>query len=537
MEELEPRLLFSADLPGVLAQSGLLGADPDTTPPAIVAMVDAPAVGAAIGQQQQTPAEAGFSLSQPRAGTVPQKELVFVDAGAPNYQQLINDLLKAQAQGRPIEVVVLESGRDGVEQITEALEERRDLGAVHIVSHGSDGSLALGNGRLSAYNLESYRDAIKSWQASLTEGADLLIYGCDFAGSAQGREMVETLSALTGADVAASNDTTGAASLGGDWELEYQAGDIEAQIAFSGELQETWQGSLTTYIVDNAGNSGTGTLREAITLANANAGFDNIFFDLGNGVQTINIATAMVGITDAVNIDATRNSAGVVDPDFIALGRPVVEIDGNGVGGNGLTLGAGSDGSTIRGLIINTFGGHGIEMTSSFNTIAGNWIGTDQAGTGDAGNLGQGIYDTGNGNTIGGYTDADRNVISGNDSGGIWLDEAINTLIVGNYIGTDFDGSGGVGNTNNGIDIDEDGVTPAGTIIGGTAAGARNVISGNTGRGIALNAGNVVIQGNYIGTNATATAVIGNGQHGIAMDGADNRIKDHGHTPEILAVR
>jgi hypothetical protein len=105
MEELEPRLLFSADLPGVLAQSGLLGGEPDSTPPAIVAMMDAPAVGVAIGHPEQTPAEAGFSLNQPRAGATPQKELVFVDAGAPNYQQLINDLLKAQAEGRPIEVV------------------------------------------------------------------------------------------------------------------------------------------------------------------------------------------------------------------------------------------------------------------------------------------------------------------------------------------------------------------------------------------------------------------------------------------------
>ena len=220
MEELEPRLLFSADLPGVLAQSGLLGGEPDATPPAIVA----------IGHPEQRPAEAGFSLNQPRAGATPQKELVFVDAGAPNYQQLINDLLKAQAGGRPIEVVVLETGRDGVEQITEARAERRDAGAVHIVSHGSDGSLALGNSRLNAYNLESYRDALKSWQAALTEGADLLIYGCGFAGSAQGREMVETLSALTGADVAASTDKTGISERGGDWELEFNVGEIETDI-------------------------------------------------------------------------------------------------------------------------------------------------------------------------------------------------------------------------------------------------------------------------------------------------------------------
>ncbi len=242
MEELEPRLLFSADLPGVLAQSGLLGGDIHPTPPAIVALVDAPSVGVTIGNNEQTPSEAAFALTIPKATATAQKELVFVDAGAPNYQQLINDLMKAQAEGRQIEVVVLESGRDGIEQITEAMAERRDVSAVHIVSHGSNGSLTLGNVELNAYNLEKYRDAIAGWEASLTDGADLLIYGCDFAGSAQGREMVESLSSLTGADVAASTDTTGNTKLGGDWDLEYEAGDIEAQIAFSTELQQDWRG-------------------------------------------------------------------------------------------------------------------------------------------------------------------------------------------------------------------------------------------------------------------------------------------------------
>jgi hypothetical protein len=166
---------------------------------------------------------------------------VLVDAGTPNYQQLINDLLKAQAEGRRIEVVVLETGRDGIEQISEAMAERRDVDAVHIISHGSDGNLQLGNAKLNAYNLESYRDAIKSWQVAMIEGADLLIYGCDFAGSAQGREMVETLSALTGADVAASTDKTGAAAMDGDWELEYKLGSVETDVAFSLDVQQNWE--------------------------------------------------------------------------------------------------------------------------------------------------------------------------------------------------------------------------------------------------------------------------------------------------------
>ena len=133
MEELEPRLLFSADLPGVLAQSGLFGGDLEPAPPAIVSMMDTPSVGVGIDPGERTSSQGGFSLSQPRASATQGKELVFIDAGAPNYQQLINDLMKAQAEGRPIEVVVLETGRDGIEQITEAMAERRNVSAMHIV--------------------------------------------------------------------------------------------------------------------------------------------------------------------------------------------------------------------------------------------------------------------------------------------------------------------------------------------------------------------------------------------------------------------
>jgi hypothetical protein len=76
MEELEPRLLFSADLPGVLAQSGLLGGEAEPTPPAIVTLVDAPAVGVTIGNSGESNAESGFSLSQPKSSTQVQKELM-----------------------------------------------------------------------------------------------------------------------------------------------------------------------------------------------------------------------------------------------------------------------------------------------------------------------------------------------------------------------------------------------------------------------------------------------------------------------------
>jgi parallel beta-helix repeat protein len=425
-------------------------------------------------------------------------------------------------------VVVLESGRDGVEQITEAIEERRDVGAVHIVSHGSDGSLTLGNSKLSAYNVDRYRDAIKSWQASLTEGADLLIYGCDFAGSAQGREMVEVLSALTGADVAASTDKTGLADRGGDWELEYEAGDIETGIAFSAELQENWRGTLATYEVWSTLDDGSaGTLRWAINQSNATTSVDDdITFNIGGGgVQTIALGTALPDIDDTVNIDGTTQSGFAGEPLIVittALGFD------HSVGDDAMYLGGDSDGSTIRGLIFNGDEGLGfdsniIEITTSNNTIVGNWFGLDADGV-------TGIRTGGDGIDIGGS--AHGNIIQDNVFGVI-DDDAMqiagdNTIVQGNYFGTDKTGMvvavGVVGTA-----WDDDPVPgiqsevillrngAQGTIIGGTLGDERNVIGRGSRAGIQIGVNgatppsNTTIQGNYIGVNAAGNSDVAGG--------------------------
>jgi len=167
MEELEPRLLFSADLPGVAL-------DPDPTgiggPPPAPALVQGTAsVEADAGERSRA--------------TGQRQEVVFIDAAAPNYQQLIDDLSKSADQGRNIAVVVLDTDRDGIEQITEALTRFRNLDAVHIFSHGSDGSLQLGNSQLDQSTLKRYAHRIQGWGQSLNDDADLLLYGCDVAGA------------------------------------------------------------------------------------------------------------------------------------------------------------------------------------------------------------------------------------------------------------------------------------------------------------------------------------------------------------------
>jgi hypothetical protein len=82
--------------------------------------------------------------------------------------------------------------------------------------------------------------------AGCSDQRDILFYGCDFAGSHDGKLLIESLSALTGADVAASIDDTGHAIFGGDWDLEYKAGEIQSSVAFSVNVQASWLGLLAT---------------------------------------------------------------------------------------------------------------------------------------------------------------------------------------------------------------------------------------------------------------------------------------------------
>ena len=273
---------------------------------------------------------------------------------------------------------------------------------------------------------------------------------------------------------------------------------------------------------------GAVSLREAITAANSTAGTDTISFNIaGAGPHTINVLSALPTITQAVIIDGTT------EPDFGT--SPIIELNGSGAGAvNGLVLAAGSGGSTIRGLVIQNFNQSGILVQSANNVIAGNYIGLDSDGTTIARNntsnttsLG-GIRLETSGNTIGGLTAADRNVISGNFYSGIVLfgSSANSNIIRGNYIGTDAGGTLDRGNDQEGIDIDGG----SNNIIGGDSVAARNVISGNDSDGIEIDSGdNNIIQGNYIGTDYTGTLDVGNARDGIdinenAGDGATGNL-------------
>jgi hypothetical protein len=157
-------------------------------------------------------------------------ELFFVDRTVADSDKLLAGIL-------PSQIVYLDPSQDGVMQISAALAQRQGITAVHIIAHGDSGSLRLGNAELNGGNLDRYRDSLQSWQNSLTENADILIYGCDVAAGLQGQTFVNQISQWTGADVAASDDLTGNAALGGDWILEMGTGTIDSNILSSIDYQ------------------------------------------------------------------------------------------------------------------------------------------------------------------------------------------------------------------------------------------------------------------------------------------------------------
>ena len=251
-----------------------------------------------------------------------RRDLVFVDPGVADYEQLIGDLADERLD-REMLVFQLDDDRDGIEQIATVLAEHTDLDAIHFVSHGTDGAVKLGNTWLTPDNLAAYAGSISRWADSLNSNADLLFYGCNLAGSPAGEELLESLHALTGADVAASVDDTGHTSLGGDWDLEYSTGSIETAVVVSPHAQATWQALLNTFTVTNTNNAGAGSLRQAILNANALPGLDVIHFNIAGrwSRHTIALTSALPNITDAVFID------GWSEPDF--AGTPIIELNGN----------------------------------------------------------------------------------------------------------------------------------------------------------------------------------------------------------------
>lgn len=235
---------------------------------------------------------------------------------------------------------------------------------------------------------------------------------------------------------------------------------------------------------------------------------------------------------NGVEIYGPNASGNVVQGNFIGTNAAGTALLGNS--GDGVNIGDASGGHTIGGTVAgarniisgNGTGVHvvayGTQLTAGNNLVQGNYIGTDVNGTAALGNVGDGVnLESADHNTIGGTGVGQGNLISGNNGDGISISgaTATNNSVQGNLIGTDVSGTADLGNIHNGAQIG----SAANNTIGGTASGARNIISGNDENGVSIfgsAATTNLVQGNFIGTDINGTAGLGNTNAGVYIFGA-----------------
>ena len=165
-------------------------------------------------------------------------ELAIIDGAVADSELLRQGL-------RPgIEVVTLPSGVDPLSQLQTILADHPGLSALHLVSHGSSGTLQLGSSRLDERALQHHPEVAQALAAAIVPNGDLLLYGCDVAAGAVGQSFIKTLRQQTGLNIAASDNLTGASALGGDWIMEWQSGHVQTLLAIEKVQLHNYAGLL-----------------------------------------------------------------------------------------------------------------------------------------------------------------------------------------------------------------------------------------------------------------------------------------------------
>jgi parallel beta-helix repeat protein len=354
--------------------------------------------------------------------------------------------------------------------------------------------------------------------------------------------------AATGVVILAVGNTLGGLASGAGNVISANGGD-GADVDSSGNLV------AGNYVGTNA--AGTAKLANNIAGLSVQSGSNRLLNNLvsGNGATGVAINTSGNLIQgNRIGTNATGTAA---------LGNGYGSTAGHN-GDQGLTICA--SGNTIGGTtaptanVISGNHGAGLGLPSSNNQVTGNRIGTNASGSVALANGGDGITLTGfcmqapstggSNNTIGGTASGAGNVISGNAGNGITLVLGTGNQVQGNQIGTNAAGTAALGNHGDGIALVpfcDDGVChgSSSNVLGGTTAGAGNLIGGNLGNGVRIDGSGAgvsnTIQGNRIGTDASGTMALGNLANGVFLlnqavndsvggtaAGASNTIADNG---------
>ncbi|MHB0765674.1 DUF4347 domain-containing protein [Stutzerimonas sp. NM35] len=307
---LEPRIMFDASV-GVVAQDAETNADPAKDMTSADKSVP-PAAATASGGQQGSQ----------------RQEVVFVDGQVTNVGELLQGL------SGNAEVVILDPDKDGLQQMADYLRGRESLDAIHLLSHGADGTVQMGNVWLASSNLAEHREALESIGAALKADGDLMLYGCNVGETAKGQSFLDELAVITGADVAASSDDTGGTALGGNWTLERTSGAIEttavgAQLAgYDGLLAGSFSGGLN----NTAPVLATGNLPKMVIGDFNNDGRDDILYQVGVAGSAWRFAAGNANgtFTDVTQAASPFSGVTLIDAPTSGTNYYAADFDGDG---------------------------------------------------------------------------------------------------------------------------------------------------------------------------------------------------------------
>ncbi|MGE4502335.1 MAG: DUF4347 domain-containing protein, partial [Thiomicrospira sp.] len=168
------------------------------------------------------------------------QHIIFVLDNITDYASLLADTPKDTS------IYLLDANGDALTQMADILADYQNLDGIHLLSHGSSAALDLGTLTLTQHNLNQHSEKLAKIGQSLTKEGDILLYGCNVAQGEAGQSFIEEIARITQADVAASDDVTGAAALGGDWILEEATDTIEARAAIYVDIRDDYGHLLNT---------------------------------------------------------------------------------------------------------------------------------------------------------------------------------------------------------------------------------------------------------------------------------------------------
>ncbi|WP_067487315.1 DUF4347 domain-containing protein, partial [Dickeya sp. CSL RW240] len=295
----------------------------------------------------------------------PRKELVVIDTSVINYQTLVNNVPAGT------DVLLLDSSKDGLSQLAVWAETHTGYDAIHILSHGNEGQVRLGSLTLDSTTAQARSADLAKLGAALTADGDVLLYGCDVA-KGSGTNFVSLLSQLTQADVAASTDLTGAASKGGNWQLETTVGSIETNDAVLGGIEREYTNLLVS---PTLGTNSFSQFSGTNTFINTQPGIQS-YDDSTNGFtyfaySTSNVTIQSVSLSGNQVLNTTVTSGGNLnyvgmkstDGSEFKLSNLDLKVTGVYFPNNAFTLTGYKDGVAVAGAT------YSVTLTTTFNTL------------------------------------------------------------------------------------------------------------------------------------------------------------------------